>query len=131
MNTCSTIHHAFTYNKSTMTLFCQDNEENGDQENEVEDEEDDVGEEEDEEDDGEGEKLATDIQYLYCSKFLTYIHTHIHSLTPTCHNDAGDEDEEEDEAEGGTGKRAAEDDDDEVSGFFVEFFIQPDCPVYI
>lgn len=40
-----------------MTLFCQDNEENGDQENELEEEEEDVGEEEDEEDDGEGEKL--------------------------------------------------------------------------
>lgn len=37
---------------------CQDNEENGDQENEVDEEEEDVGEEEDEEDDGEGNAFA-------------------------------------------------------------------------
>lgn len=43
--------------KWIITLFRQDNEENGDQENEVEEEEEDVGEEEDEEDDGEGERL--------------------------------------------------------------------------
>lgn len=48
-----------------MALYCQDNEENGDQENEVEEEEEDVGEEEDEEDDGEGEKLSSLLCHWY------------------------------------------------------------------
>lgn len=56
--------YMLSYPSIAITLFCQDNEENGDQENDVEEEEEDVGEEEDEEDDGEGETLqsATGIQ---------------------------------------------------------------------